>query len=219
MLALLLCGTSVKSQTRAVTELGDTIYVYNNGTWSFEIQEEAPVVNEFDFLNQILDIDTIQKPYSYPANAKKQVKSERNQFAVKYNDKIWKRIPPATLNEEAEIAFQAKHTDIWCVIITEVTPIDADKLFKIAKKMMEENTGGIAKIKKTEVRTVNENQIFYGKLETDFSGINFIFNSYYFSNEKGSVQFVTWTSSTLHELNKDLIQDLLNGFVVLDQPS
>jgi hypothetical protein len=33
----------------AVTETGGTIYVYANGTWSFEMQDEAPEVSEFGF--------------------------------------------------------------------------------------------------------------------------------------------------------------------------
>ena len=47
---LILLHGATLAQTIAVTELGDTIYVYSNGTWTYEPQEEVPAVfNELSF--------------------------------------------------------------------------------------------------------------------------------------------------------------------------
>lgn len=205
---------SLNAQTRAVTQYGDTIYVYNNGTWSYELLDNMPEINnELAYLASEIKIDTISKAFTAPANLKKQVKNKANQFIIKYDDSKWKRVPPATLNDEAEFAFESKVSDIWCVVISEETPIDSDKLFKIAKQTMKENTGGEPKIIKTELRKVNGKELIRGVLEADYSGITFIFDSYYYSDDLGSVQFITWTSSKVWERNENNILEFLNGFI------
>lgn len=202
-------------QTLAITEHGDSIYVYDNGTWSFELLEEMPnTESDLAFLSSELSIDTLSKEYKYTSKAKKQAKNARGQFTIKYDENTWKRVPPATLNGEAEFAFQSKTTDIWCVVISEITPIAADKLFRIAIKNMEESTGSTPEILKTEQRTVNGQQLIRGVLRANFSGIDLIFDTYYFSNDLGSVQFTTWTSATIWKSNESDILDFLNGFVV-----
>lgn len=213
-ICLSLCFFNLAAQTQAVMETGDTIYVYDNGTWSFELTEQAPVSEELAFTNVELTIDTLSQVQAYTSSANKEVKNINDQFRIKYNDKLWSRIPPATLNDEAEFAFQSKVNEIWCVVISEETPIQVDHLFRIAKKTMEETTGTEAKILKTELRQVNGENVLRGVLRAEFSGIVFVFDTYYFSNELGSVQFTTWTSEVVWQRNQDKIHDLLNGFIV-----
>lgn len=208
--------SNVYSQTKAITELGDTIYVYNNGTWSFELLEETPVVENFQIPQIKLDIDTVDTKYLIPRNSKKEVKNRKGLFSIKYNDQIWKRIPVATLNEEAEFAFEHKESDLWCVLISEDTPIQVANLFLIAKSNMEKTIEAEAEIVKLEVKNVNGTEILNGVLKARYTGINFIFDSYYFSNDKGSVQFTIWTSETLWSKYKDDIDNLHNGFIVSD---
>lgn len=215
LLFLLLCSVcvSVNAQTRAITENGDTIFVYNNGTWSFELLDEMPVVHELSFLETELQIDTLNTEFSCSKNAKKQVKNAYEMFTIKYNDKLWQRLPPANLNEEAEFAFKSRKQDIWCVVISEETPIEADKLLRIAKKNMEDNTGAEVEIVKSELRKVNGQKVVRGVLKANLSGISFTFDAYYFSNDKGSVQFTTWSSDQVWERSQNEISELLNGFI------
>lgn len=217
IIILLLIQMNATCQTKAVTEKGDTIFIYNNGTWSYELLEESPEVNEMSFLEAVIEIDTLTTPFSTPKSANKVLKNENNQFTIKYNDSLWKRVPPATLNDDAEFALQGKDADVWCVVISEETTIAKDMLLKIAKQTMEENTGSEAEILKTELRSVNGYDVIRGTLKANFSGINFIFDTYYYSDELGSVQFTTWTSDKLWERNQELILDLLNGFKVSDR--
>ena len=205
--------SGLKAQTKAVTVNGDTIYVYDNGTWSFELLDEMPVVNELDFLNAELQIDTIKTEFTCPLNAKKEVENAEKIFRIKYDDKLWKRVPPATLNDEAEFAFESKKSDIWCAVISEETPILAYKLLLIAKKNMEDFSGTKATSLKTELLKVNGKEVIRGVLSANISGIAFIFDSYYYSNDLGSVQFTTWTSEKVWERNEMQIQDLLHGFI------
>lgn len=215
MLILLLCFQLLKAQTRAITDLGDTIYVYPNGTWSYEESDEMPELqSELGFLNDQIEIDTIETIFSVPEAANKTLENANKQFVINYNDNVWKRLPPASLNEDAEFALQGKNTDIWCIIISEETTIPPDKLFRIAKQTMQTSTGSNVDIIKAEIRKVNNTEVLRGTLKADISGISFIFDTYYFSNSLGSVQFTTWTSDKLWEKNEDQILDLLNGFKV-----
>jgi len=62
-------------QTRAVTADGDTIYVYKNGTWSFEPNDVAPKVNDLDFLSTELKIDTVLTSFQPPPSANKELEN------------------------------------------------------------------------------------------------------------------------------------------------
>lgn len=206
---------SSNGQTVAVTEKGDTIYVYDNGMWSFELLEEMPEeINELAYLEEDVKLDTIATEFKVSSDAKKQVIDVDDRFIIKYNDRIWKRVPPATLNEDASFAFQGKESDIWCVVIAEETPIDHDKLFLIAKNTMKEYVGSDPEIIKTELRIVNGVELVRGVMKAQISGMSLIFDTYYFSNDMGSVQFTTWTSDKVWERNENTIEELLNGFLV-----
>ncbi len=207
--------TTASCQTLAITANGDTIYVYDNGTWSFELLDKMPVLEELAFLNIELTIDTLETKFKYSNRAKKEVKNKNDQFKIKYDDTKWKRVPPATLNEDAEFAFESKTMEAWCMVISEETSIDTDALLQIAKNTMEERTGAEVEIVKTEMRNVNGAELIRGVLSVKISGLQFIFDTYYFSNDIGSVQFTVWTSDRIWEKNLDEIQELLNGFIVM----
>ena len=211
---LLLNPFNSQSQTLAVTELGDTIYVYDNGTWSFEMLDVMPETAGLSFLDEEVIFDTIRTPFTYSSSAKKSIENKNKQFKIRYDEKVWERLPPAQLNGEAEFALKAKSTDIWCIIISEETEIEAGALFRIAKNTMKENLGGDAAILKSEVRTVNGTEVVRGVLNAKHSGISFIFDTYYYSDDKGSVQFTVYTSDKVWEKNTKMIEELLNGFVV-----
>ena len=201
------------AQTRAVTEKGDTIFVYANGTWSYEFEEITNEVNEFDFLNLALTVDTIATKQVFSPNAKSEVKSEIIGFKVKYDDKKWKRVPPGGLNADADFAFEFKSADVWCIIIDEETSFSPENLFRIAKRTMENNLNATTEILKTQVVNVNGTNLFRGVIKAQVSGISFVFDSYYYSNELGSVQFTTWTSDNLWKKYERDITELLNGFI------
>jgi hypothetical protein len=79
---------------------------------------------------------------------------------------------------------------------------------------MEEFSGSKVEILKTELRTVNGVELIRGVMQSEYSGIPLMFDTYYYSNDNVSVQFTVYTSDNLWEKNTDLIQELLNGFVV-----
>ncbi|GAB2498353.1 hypothetical protein [Algoriphagus taiwanensis] len=206
---------SAFSQIKAVTENGDTIYVYNDGTWSYELRESSSQSGSMDFLNEIVEVETIDASFTTPASSKDKVKNAMDQFQIFFNSEDWRRVPPATLNDEAEFAFESKFSDVWSVVISEETPIEKETLFKIARKNMEDNTGTKPETISLTQFKVNGQDILRGVLRASFSGITFVFDTYYYSDERGSVQFTTWSSEAVWKKNEEKIQDLLKGFEVI----
>lgn len=213
MLILINCSIAI-CQTKAITEFNDTIYVYNDGTWSFELREIQPETINSNFFDLEVVIDTLQQIYSFNESSNKDIKTNINQFNFKYNDKKWSRIPPGSLNDEAEFAFEHKVHDLWCIIITEETEISKINILKIAKATMEENLGTDVTVRKVEMRKVNGHDVLRGVFETDLSGIALIFDTYYYSDVRGTTQITTYTSANLWDKYESEIVDFLNGIVI-----
>lgn len=214
-LFILIGSIQAFSQIKAVTENGDTIYVYNDGTWSYELRESSSQQGMMDFLNEAIDVETLNSTFTTPSTSKDKVKNAMDQFQIFFNSEEWRRVPPATLNDEAEFAFEAKFSDVWSVVISEETPIEKETLFKIARKNMEDNTGAKPETISLTQFKVNGHDILRGVMRASFSGITFVFDTYYFSDERGSVQFTTWSSEAVWKKNEVKIQDLLKGFEVI----
>lgn len=210
-----ICSSAI-CQTKAITENNDTVFIYDDGTWSFEYNEFKDNAMLSDYLDIALDIDTISSTSTYNKKSDKELNTEIKQFKFKYVDKDWKRVPPASINEDAEFAFQHRKNDIWCIIITEETEIGKSNIFKIAKSTMEQNLGGEVTIKKAEVRNVNGKEILRGVLESEMSGMKLIFDSYYYSDGRGTTQITTWTSANLWKKYEQTILDLLNGVIIIE---
>lgn len=68
---LLIISLSVNAQTWAVTQKGDTIYIYDDGTWSFDRDNKQQETGILDYLKTSFKYDTISTPYSVSPNAKK----------------------------------------------------------------------------------------------------------------------------------------------------
>lgn len=208
---------TLQGQVKAYTEYGDTIYVYDNGTWSFELEDftENEITDGFNE-DEYLVIDTIHEAQLLSPTATKEVSTNINQFTFKYDHEIWKRVPPGEYNDEAEFAFKYRNKDIWCIIITEETEITKEAILKIARNTLEENLNHKIDVLKTEERSVNGYSILRGALETENAGVKLVFDSYYYSDERGTTQITTWTSTNLWKKYENEIINFLNGIVILE---
>ena len=204
---------SVTAQVMAITEHGDTIYVYDNGTWSFS-DEEMPEDGQLDiFTEHSFTIDTIPTLFTVSKNAKKKAKGKLGFYDVMFDDKKWSRTPPANINPEAEMAFIGKNKDMWCLLIAEGMEISKEQLFNIAINMMKERTGADVKILKVEQRTVNGKEVLRGVTQVEVQGMKLVFDTYYYSCIKGSLQISTWTGKNIYDRNQKDIEELLNGLI------
>ena len=70
-------------------------------------------------------------------------------------------------------------------------------------------------VEKQEYRMVNGLKVLCLKMNLTIQGVDFIYYGYYYSNENGTVQFITATSAKKFDEYKEESEKLLNGLVKL----
>lgn len=210
--------TDLQAQEKAVTESGDTLIIYSDGTWDYyENYLKNPGGNgnlPFETF-RTEDIPVNENTFAKNAKATSSLKGGDGMYQVYYDPMKWKRIPAGTFNEEAENALQLIGNDAYSMLIFERIEIPMETLLGIAVENAR-NVAPQAKISFKEFRRVNGKKVLCGKITASVSGIDFIYYSYYYSDSRGTLQFTTFTGSNLlPEVEKDL-ENLLNGLVILE---
>ena len=108
-----------------------------------------------------------------------------------------------------------KGEDLYAMIITEKFEIPISTLKDVALENGRDVSPDL-KIVKEEYRNVNGLDLLLMQMDGTIQGIKFSYYGYYYSNESGTVQFLTYTSQNLLAEYKSDIEDLLNGLVVID---
>jgi hypothetical protein len=196
----LLC-ISVNAQKKAITETGEEVILFDDGTWEYE-NGEAQVETT---------IPTNSKVFEKNKTSSFLLKSKKLNVGVWLNPKKWS-FQKATDNPVAEYQFQLRNSDLYGMIITEQVEVPLETLRAIAV----ENGKAAApdlKIVKEEYRTVNGIKVLLLQMNGTTQGIKFSYYGYYYSNENGSVQFITYTSQKLIQTYFDECETLLNGLV------
>ena len=68
--------------------------------------------------------------------------------------------------------------------------------------------------KKREYRMVNGNKVMYVEIVGNIDGVNVQYSSYYYSDDSGSTQYITYTAPNLVNKYQKDIDAFLNGFDV-----
>lgn len=204
---LFLCLLTVynfQAQQKAVTEKGEEVILFDDGTWVYQNEE---VIEESEI----------------PTNPKEFEKDEKSTFLLKSNKlkvgfwldpKIWS-FTKSTSNPAAEYEFQLKDEDLQAMVISEKIEIPLDAMPLIAL----ENGKAAApdlKIVNQEYRTVNGLKVLFLKMNGTMYGIKFSYYGYYYSNISGTVQFLIYTSQNLLDSYRRESEMLLNGLVELN---
>tara|TARA_R110001632_G_scaffold77967_3_gene175284 strand:- start:415 stop:1047 length:633 start_codon:yes stop_codon:yes gene_type:complete len=195
---------SVNSQIKAITENGDEVILYNDKTWKF-------INDSLDFAKEIIVNETLFKKGEKSTFL---VKSNKIKMGVWINPKKWsfKKNPNS---DDAEYEFEFRDGDLYGMIITEKIQIPVEAIKNIAL----ENARGVApdiQSIKEEYRTVNGKKVLMMQMSGTMQGIKFSYYSYYFSNDNGVVQLITYTSDNLLNSYLKDIEKFLNGFVTID---
>ncbi|MCB0705692.1 MAG: hypothetical protein KDC34_10300 [Saprospiraceae bacterium] len=192
----------------AYTENGDTVVLYNNGQWEY-------LENFLDTEKTAYEIPTNNTKFSKPKKSTEQAGGGKGGYEIWYNPVIWKRIPPAEINEDADNAFEMKGDDAFAAVIFERMEIPMESLLEIALENAQ-TVAPDANLVKQEWRTVNGQKVLFGQIEGTLSGIKFTYYSYYFSNGDGTIQFTTFTGQGIFDELRPAMEDLLNGLIILD---
>ena len=196
------CYTST-SQIIAITETGDKVILYNDGSWIYDVSNH--VINS--------EIKTNNKLFKKDKKSTFLVKSKVFNIGVYLNPQDWS-FEKDYNDPTAEYIFNYKNGDLYAMMITEEMEIPLEVLKGIALENGRSAAPDIH-IAKEEYRTVNGHKLLMLQLNGTIEGIKFSYYGYYFSNENGTVQLITYTSQSLFNKYKEAAEKLLNGFVEL----
>ncbi len=201
-LLFLLSSTTIIAQQKAVTEIGDEVILYENGTWIFKNPEN----------NVVKEISVNNEKFKTPKESTFLLKSNYIDIGFWINPKKWSF---KKTESEHEYSLELKTGDLYAMVITEKIEVPLKTLKNIALENGR-NAAPDLVVTKEEYRIVNGNKVLFLQMDGTAQGIKFSFYGYYFSNKNGTVQFVTYTSQKLLTDFKDECKKLLNGFVLLD---
>ena len=203
VVATILIVTISHAQTNAITETGDEVVLYDDGTWTYKdgtAVEKAPIpVNDEKFEKH--------------KDASFLVKSTKIDIGLYMDPKSWS-FRKGTEDDAYEFQFQKKKDDLYGMLITEKLEIPVESLQNIAI----DNARAAApdlKVTKEEYRMVNGLQVLMMQMTGTIQGMRFTYCGYYYSNEGGAVQLLTYTGEKLFDEYYPEIEKFLNGFVTL----
>lgn len=196
----MLCGQEI-----AITERGDSVVLYSNGSWDYyENYERGYEAAEQIRINP--------NPFTKSKSSTRKINGKDQFYELWYNDRDWKRIPVGELNPEADVALQYLHGDVYAMIIYEEVEIPMENLIQIAI----DNAVGVSPdihMADKEYREVNGQQLIWMRMNGTTQGMKMSYYSYYFSNHMGTCQFHVFTGENVIDKYKEDVEDLLNGFI------
>ena len=202
---LLFCGIilsqMLSAQINAVTETGDAVLLYDDGSWQYLNAEEV----------EVTEIPLNPQKFKKPKDSDFLLKSKKADTGLWLNPKKWS-FTKAGANTEAEYEFQLKDEDLFGMMIVEKIEIPLINLKDIALM----NARAVApdiKVVKEEYRDVNGMKVLFMQLNGTLQGIKFSYFGYYYSTENLTVQLVTYTSQNLLEEYRETCEKFVNGLV------
>lgn len=191
-------------QTRAVTETGEEVVLYNDGTYIYANTNEAPMA----------EVKTNPKKFTKSEESTFLLKSKKVNMGFWLDPKKWSFSKP-TENPDAEYEVALKGEDLYGVIITEKIEVPLESL----KNIVIENARSLApdiRVMQEEYRNVNGQRVLFLQLNGTAQGMKISYYGYVFSNSSGTVQLITFTSQNLLEQYKEDGEKLINGLVMLE---
>jgi len=201
-----LTGNSALSQAseKAMTGSGKVVILNDNGTWAYADPNDVPVFSE--------PLETNKSIFHRTKSADFFVQSNINSAAFWINPQKWS-FKKSEDSEPTEYEFDYKHGDVYGMVINEEIHIPVEKLIEIAFGFFTDVDPN-AKVIKKEYRDVNGLKVIYMESSLIVSGISMVYACYYYSNEDGATQLVTYTGAANFEKYRKEIEEFLNGLVI-----
>ena len=200
---ILLSIQLTNAQINAITETGDEVILFNDGTWKY--------LNDSIMENSV--IPTNDKEFLKDKHSTFLVKSKKLNIGIWINPKSWS-FSKGTDNDAYEFQFQKNGDDLYGMLISEKTQIPIETLKRIAIKNAKDVAPDI-KVIKEEYRTVNGVKVYMMQMSGTIQGIRFTYYGYYYSNSNGTIQLLTYTGENLFDDYLNDIEIFLNGLVEL----
>lgn len=193
-------------QEIAVTERGDSIILFSNKTWEYKNNYDTDSLGS-------LTIKMNTSSFNKPLTSTKKVNGINNAYEIWYNQKDWKIIPAKTLNPKADVALQLLKGDAYAMLLYEEIEIPIENLSQIAFDNAIKVASDMEMIDR-EYRVVNNKKLIWMRMDGTVQGMKISYYSYYYSNNKGSIQFLTFTGQNVINKYENVIEDILNGLII-----
>lgn len=203
ILCLVIISNQINAQINAITETGEQVILYNDGTWEYNNPDSLNAPSEEIKLNPSV--------FSKGSNSTFQVKSSKLNIGVYINPNVWSY--KKEINQgPTEYIFSGKSKDMYAMLIAEQVSIPIESLKEIAVQNAMKASPDVQVVKE-EYRMVNGIKVLLLQLKGTVRGIKFSYIGYYYSNENGTIQLVAYTSQNLMSTHQKDMEILLNGLV------
>lgn len=186
-LFFLSCASFGFSQQKAVTENGDEVILYADGSWTYANREA---------LNAD-DIVLNPNAFSRPSKASFMIKSKRIGIGCYIQPKLWS-FHNAPTNAAAEFELTNSDGDLYGMIITEKLDLPLESLAAIAVHNAQDAAPDL-QVTHKEYRIVNGLKVIMMRMTGTIEEIRFSYYGYYYTGAGGAVQLLIYSSASVME--------------------
>ncbi len=202
------------AQTNAVTEDGDKVVLYDDGTWEYADEVDDTVTNTAADTIIADEIPLNSLTFSKNEESNYLLKSERINIGCWVDTAKWS-INKAPDNEAAEFEINHRGEDLYGMMITEKLDLPLESLANIALDNARDAAPDV-KVLDKQYRYVNGIKVLMMRMTGTIQGIKFSYYGYYYSTGNGATQFLVYSSVENVDKNMPEIESLLNGLVQLN---
>lgn len=173
---------------------------FSVGAWERALEERK----DFGFAR-----NSIQSQALFAKPAKSIVTGKHGTYCIEYDPSTWV-LQREVSNADAEYEFHHDNGDAYAVLIYERTPIPLDVLQMAAIENLESVASDV-KVLSREIIQLDDKPIVSMQCEATMMAIPLVYHAYLSSSERGTLQFVTYTSKYLFEEYERDCHALLSG--------
>lgn len=194
---------SASAQVKAVTENGEEVILYSDGTWK---STEAPKPGWETRLDTLVVTKSEKSTFL--------VKGKKLKYGIWMNPKKWTFSGEKNASvPAAEYFFRFKEGDLYAMTVPEEVQVSFESLPKLALKLAQ-NMDPNAHVTHEDIRIVNGSLVRYIEMKATVEGMELVYVGYYYSGKEGIIRFLGFMSQNLLTKYRKDIDELLSGFTM-----
>lgn len=210
LLCIMFISNRAISQTKALTDNGREVFLFDNGTWKYSDDNSNTNVTSTDSLT------TNKTKFTKTSQATFLVKSTIFNVGVFMDPSKWTFAAHRDNEKNPEYRFNLKSGEGYAMMVAEKTQISLENMRKIAFLNAQKASIDV-KETSAEYRIVNNKKILCLKFQGTIQGIKFVYFGYYYSSPNGTIQLLSYTSQQYFDSIQKELENFLNGFVEIEK--
>ncbi|MGG5209902.1 hypothetical protein ACQWU4_13285 [Chryseobacterium sp. MIQD13] len=203
--AFIIFSFSVRAQTKAMTEDGKEVVLFDNKTWKF--------VNESDE-KTLETITTNEGLFEKSKESTFLVRSKNIDAGFYYNPKSWRIVKAPGATAFVEYAFNNNsNSSIYALFGSEILPVQSLKNLKDILIPAIQRNADYFRLKNSEYRTINGIKVLHIEYSANVKGLDFEYIANLYLNGEGYSSISTYTYANQFEANKKEMENFANGLV------